>query len=120
MLALACGGSDGGGATPTPTPSPAPPAGTATITISNFTYNPSNLTVTAGTTVTVVNQDNTPHSVTSSSSAGSFTPGGVSGVAFDTGAFNGTKTFTIPSSAPSGTQIPYYCSVHLGAMRNFG
>jgi hypothetical protein len=32
-----------------------------------------------------------------------FTPGSVSGVSFDTGAFTGTATFAIPSSATSGT-----------------
>jgi hypothetical protein len=40
----------------------------------------------------------------------------VSGIAFDTGAFTGTRSFTIPSNAPNGTVIPFYCTVHLGMM----
>jgi plastocyanin len=90
---------------------------TYTITIQNFAYSPSNLAVPPGATVTVVNRDTAPHSVTSESTMGNFTPGGVNGVSFDTGSFTaGNRTFTIPSSAPMGTVVPYYCSVHLSSM----
>jgi plastocyanin len=90
---------------------------TYTITIKNFAYSPSSLGVPPGATVTVVNQDTAPHSVTSESAMGNFTPGGVNGVSFDTGNFTaGTRTFTIPPSAPLGTVVPYYCAVHLSTM----
>jgi plastocyanin len=89
-----------------------------TITIQNFAYSPSNLDVSPGDTVAVVNHDAVSHSVTSQSATGNFTPGAVSGVQFDTGVFaaNATATFTIPASAPANTVVPYYCSVHLQGM----
>jgi plastocyanin len=90
--------------------------GPNTIAISNFQYNPANLSVTPGTTVTVTNSDSMQHSVTSQSVMNAFTPGAVNGVLFDTGAFTTTGTFTIPSSATVGTVIPYYCTVHLQTM----
>jgi plastocyanin len=71
------------------------------------------MSVTPGTTITVVNQDSMTHSVTSQVATGDLTPGAVNGISFDTGAFLGTVTFTIPSSATVGTVIPYYCAVHL-------
>ncbi len=121
LFVLGCGG--GGPSYPPPTGGGGGGGGDggtnqAVIMISNFTFIPGNLTVSAGATVTVQNEDSVPHSVTSESTPGSFTPGGVSGVSFDTGPFTGTATFTIPSTAPSGTIIPYYCSVHRGAMKN--
>jgi plastocyanin len=92
-------------------------AATHTITIHNFAYSPSNLNVPPGATVTVVNQDTAPHSVTSESAMNDYTPGAVNGVSFDTGSFaSGTRTFTIPASASAGTVVPYYCSVHLSSM----
>ena len=87
-----------------------------TITISNFLYSPSNLSVKPGTTITVVNQDSTAHTLTSQSALGDFTKGAVSGVEFDTGSFTGTTTFTIPSTAPVGTVIPYFCTIHKSTM----
>jgi plastocyanin len=88
-----------------------------TITIQNFAFSPSNLAVPPGATVTVVNQDSAPHSVTSESAMGNFTPGSVSGVSFDTGSFTaGQRTFAIPASAAMGTVVPYYCSVHKSTM----
>jgi hypothetical protein len=50
--------------------------------------------------------------VTSESAPGEFAPGGVAGVAFDTGPFTGARSFTIPADAPPGTVVPFYCSVH--------
>jgi plastocyanin len=90
---------------------------TYTITIQNFAYSPSNLDVPPGATVTVVNRDSVAHSVTSESALGNFTPGGVNGVSFDTGNFAaGTRSFTIPPSAPMGTVVPYYCVPHTSGM----
>ncbi len=108
----ACGGSSssgGGGTVNNGTPG-------FYITIKNMAYSPLELAVPPGGTVTVVNQDAMPHSVTSESAPGAFTPGAVGGVQFDTGGISGQATFTIPATAANGTMIPYYCSVHKGAM----
>jgi plastocyanin len=87
------------------------------ITIKNMAFSPVDLRVPPGATVTVVNQDgSTQHSVTSEAAANDFTPGGVSSITFDTGAFTGTKTFTIPPTAATSTVVPYYCTVHKGTM----
>jgi len=64
----------------------------------------------------VVNDDGMPHSVTSEATQNAFTPGSVSGISFDTGAFTGSRTFSIPSNAASGTVIPFFCTVHRGTM----
>lgn len=94
------------------------PAAAPTITIQNFAYSPNALTVAPGATVTVMNMDSVPHSVTSESAVGAFALGAVNGVQFDTGtlAAGASGTFTIPASAPSGTAIPWFCKVHLSAM----
>ncbi len=108
--AVGCGGSSN-------SPSGSNPSGYQ-ITISNLSYSPLNLNVPPGATVNVVNNDSMAHSVTSEAAQNDFTPGTpVQGVSFDTGAFTGQKSFTIPSSAPDGSVIPYYCSVHKGTMR---
>jgi plastocyanin len=114
-IALACGGSSNT-SSPGAAPAPAPQGPGFFITISNSTFSPSTLRVPPGGTVTVVNTDATLHSVTSESSMNAFTPGAVSGVQFDTGAFSGTMSFTLPMSAPSGTVVPFYCTVHLQTM----
>jgi plastocyanin len=86
------------------------------ITISSMRFSPLNLTVPPGATVTVLNDDSMEHSVTSEAAAGDYTPGAVAGVSFDTGLFVGQHPFTIPSTAPEGTVIPYYCRSHLASM----
>ncbi len=86
------------------------------ISISGMAFSPLNLAVPPGGTVTVLNRDSMAHSVTSEAAAGTFTPGAVAGVSFDTRPFTGTASFTIPSTAAPGTVIPYYCSTHLGTM----
>jgi plastocyanin len=86
------------------------------ITIVGFEYLPLNLRVPPGGTVTIINEDTMPHSVTSESTLNAFRFGSVNGVSFDTGSFSGTKSFQIPANAPSGTVIPYFCTVHLGTM----
>jgi plastocyanin len=90
-----------------------------TITIQSFAYSPANLSVKPGTTITVVNRDSDQHSVTSTTSDTSFTPGAVKGVSFDTGSFNGTTTFTLSASAPPGTVVSYFCVSH-GSMMGHG
>ena len=95
----------------------APPQGSGFfITISNLSFSPLSLHVPPGGTVTVLNQDAMQHSVTSETTPSSFSPGAVSGVSFDTGPFTGARTFTLPTNAPSGTVIPFFCTVHRGTM----
>ncbi len=112
-LLAACGGGgsgNGGGGTTGSQPG-------FFIVIRNMTFTPTQLDVPPGATVTVVNMDTIPHTVTSQASAGAFTPGAVAGISFDTGAFtNATKTFTLPANAAEGTVIPYYCKIHTAAM----
>lgn len=86
------------------------------ISIAGMSFAPLDLAVPPGATVTVVNRDAVAHSVTSQATPGAFTPGAVAGISFDTGAFTGTATFTVPSDAAEGTVVPYYCSTHLGTM----
>jgi len=126
---VGCG--DGGGGTTNPPP-PATGGGggggggggksdggvtqTFEMSITNFAFAPAQLTVTPGSTVIVHNQDTVPHSVTSEQAIGYYSPGAVNGVSFDTGPFTGDASFTIPASAPQGTVVPYFCSVHTGMM----
>lgn len=120
-LLAGCGSGSSGAA---PSPPPSSPGtdggggGQAVITISAYAYSPTHLIVNPGDTVTVMNGDSAPHSVTSEASAGNYTRGSVNGVSFDTGAFTGTRSFTIPSTAPHGTVVPYYCTVHGAMMAN--
>lgn len=97
------------------------PATQYVITIQNFRYEPENLSVPPGATVTVTNLDAAPHSVTSQMMVDAFMPGSVNGISFDTGAFSsGSRTFVIPATAAPGSIIPYFCTVHLNAMANDG
>ncbi|MGZ3418088.1 MAG: cupredoxin domain-containing protein [Polyangiales bacterium] len=96
---------------------PSTPAGGLVITIQSFSFSPADITVDPGGVIVVRNVDPEPHSVTSESAEGAFSPGGVNGVSFDTGAFaSGDRTITIPTTAPHGTVVPYYCSVHTSGM----
>ncbi|MER6298059.1 cupredoxin family copper-binding protein [Kitasatospora sp. NPDC001539] len=79
--------------------SPVPSSsGALQVTIRNFAFEPAALTVSPGQTVTVVNQDSVPHTLTASDKS------------FDTGtiAAGATGTFTVPQS---GTH-PYICTIH--------
>ena len=85
------------------------------VRIHNMTFDPAELAVPPGATVTVMNEDGgTPHSATSEAKPNDFTPGASGGVSFDTGPFTGTHTFTIPATGlTDGTVVSYYCSVIL-------
>ncbi|MDI2130109.1 cupredoxin domain-containing protein [Yinghuangia seranimata] len=74
-------------------------AQTTTVTIENFKFTPAAFSVAPGATVTVVNMDPVPHTLTANNKA------------FDTGtiAAGATATFTAPT-AP-GT-YPYLCTIH--------
>ncbi len=79
------------------------PASVVSVTISGFAFNPSVLTITAGTTVSWTNQDTVTHTTTSDSgsletwNSGLLSPDGK-------GVF--TKTFDMVGS------FPYHCSIH--------
>jgi Icc protein len=69
------------------------------VKIDNFSFTPSTLTVTAGTTVTWVNQDDVPHNVVS-------TEGGT----LKSSVLDTEQKFTYTFDK-AGT-YPYYCSIH--------
>ncbi len=81
-------------------PAQAPIAAANTVVIDNFTFTPQTLTVAAGTTVTWINRDDVPHTVTSAGE-----PRVLKSPVLDT---DGTFTFTF--SAPG--QYAYFCGVH--------
>jgi plastocyanin len=75
------------------------PAKAGAITNKNFSFSPGSITVSPGATVTVTNNDQVAHTVTSSSAG------------FDTGDISPgqSKTFTAPMKAG---KYPYICSIH--------
>jgi plastocyanin len=109
-IALAgCGGAAygyGGGAKSTPTPAGGAAGSGGTVTIKDFAFSPQTLTVKAGATVTWVNKDSTPHTVTSvDSSSLDASPTGL----FDAQLSQGqTFTFTFDKT---GT-YNYECTIH--------
>jgi plastocyanin len=121
LLLAGCGGGAGGtgpvgpGAEPVqpaPHPLPAPaakpaqakaaeaPAGPHQVFIDNFTFNPRQLTVAAGTRVTWRNRDDVPHTATSTSKPR----------AFDSGTLDTEEHFSHVFTAP-GT-YEYFCVLH--------
>ncbi|MDN3292585.1 cupredoxin domain-containing protein [Streptomyces ficellus] len=107
MLTAVTACSNGEGSAPAAsrpaTSASSPPAGKkeARITVKDFAFKPANLTVSPGTTVTVINQDSAPHTVTA----------GSGGKPFDTGtiAAGESATFAAPSSAG---KYSYICDIH--------
>jgi len=76
-----------------------PPVASADeIVIQNYAYHPANLTVRAGTTITVVNRDMTQHTLTANDGA------------FDTGTLQPGQTKRLTLRRP-GT-FPYHCQFH--------
>jgi plastocyanin len=75
-----------------------PAAQTASATIDNFTFNPQRLTVKAGTTVTWINQDDIPHTVTSSTRL------------FKSKALDTDDGFSFTFNEPGAYE--YFCSIH--------
>jgi plastocyanin len=90
-------------AAPTAPEAPVVPEGPAApavqrVTIDNFTFTPATITVAAGTTVTWINHDDVPHTVTANDKL-------FASKALDTdGTFS--HTFTAPGT------YPYFCAVH--------
>lgn len=81
------------------TTTPGTPAANEVL-IQGMSFNPSTITVTAGTKITWTNKDNVSHTVTSDSNL------------FDSGLLgvNGTYSYTFTTA---GT-YPYHCKVHTG------
>jgi amicyanin len=75
-----------------------PVTGVTQLSIQNFAYQPANMQVRAGTTVTWTNQDNVPHSVT-------FKHG-----MMDSGLISQGQSFSYTFNTPGTYQ--YYCTVH--------
>ena len=73
--------------------------GTTTINIQSMAFSPSNLSVTAGTTVKWTNNDGMTHTVTSND-----------GASFDSGNLGAGSSFSHTFSA-AGT-FPYHCTIH--------
>jgi cytochrome c oxidase subunit 2 len=81
----------------------------------NPSYEPDPLTVTAGDTVEVSNQDTVPHTVTS----GTGPEDAESGSQFDTSIIDAGATAQVDTSSLAAGDYPYHCSVHpymLGTM----
>jgi plastocyanin len=106
LLALSligCGNSSnqsygGGGTTQPTTPQPAG----NNVTLQNFAFNPQNITIAVGDSVTWINKDSTNHTVTGDKVG--------SGDDFDSGSFGNGAEFT-HTFTQAGT-YPYHCSIH--------
>jgi plastocyanin len=68
------------------------------VKIDNFTFNPQQITVKAGTTVTWTNHDDIPHTVTSSTQA------------FKSKVLDTDEKFSFTFTTPGS--YPYFCSLH--------
>jgi plastocyanin len=79
-------------------PAPAQPAA-ATVKIGNFTFGPQTLTVTAGTTVTWINQDDIPHTVVAND-----------GKSFRSKVLDTGDRFSFTFARPG--RFGYFCSIH--------
>ena len=77
----------------------APTTATA-VGINNFNFEPKELTVTVGTTVTWTNHDDVPHTATGEGDA----------PAFDSKALDTDEKFSFTFKTPGS--YPYYCKVH--------
>jgi plastocyanin len=93
----------------------APGGGAVTLTIlegsaiqGNPDYDPDELTVAAGSDITVTNQDTVPHTVTS----GTGPQDPISGQTFDTSLINSGESATLSLAQVSAGQYDYYCMVH--------
>jgi plastocyanin len=78
----------------------APKGDSMEVTIDNFTFDPPQLTISAGTQVTWINHDDVPHTATSSTKPR----------AFDSGTLDSDQKFSFVFITP-GT-YDYFCAVH--------
>jgi plastocyanin len=101
------GGTSDGGTTTEQTDTAAAPAekggGTAEVDIPAISFEPSNVTVKAGTTVTWTNSDDLPHTVTKT---------GGPGAEFDSGDLEPGGTFEQTFDAKG--KVDYVCQIHPG------
>jgi plastocyanin len=94
---VACGNSSPARSSNVPSSSSVAPADGDAITIHNFKFSPAPLTVRAGATLTVTNQDGTDHTFTADDHS------------FDTGRFSsGSKTIRLTNAG----RFSYHCDVH--------
>ena len=91
-------GSMMGGYQQSPARQGTPVTGVPQLNIQNFAYQPANMQVRAGTTVTWTNQDNVPHSVTFKNGMK------------DSGLLSQRQSFSYTFNTPGTYQ--YYCTVH--------
>jgi plastocyanin len=91
--------SHGSGSSTSAGSSAAPVAGNVTIDISNFMYSPAVVTVKVGSTITVINEDETEHTATSDSEG-----------VFDTGTL--TKGQSMRFKVNKVGTFSYHCSFH--------
>jgi plastocyanin len=101
LMINSCSKSSGGGGGTygtNPTPTPAPTANT--VTISGMKFAPASYTVKAGTTVTWVNNDGVPHTVTADDNS------------FDSGSIAAGEKFT-HTFGTTGS-FAYHCNFHSG------
>ncbi len=87
-----------GGYQQSPAQQGVPVTGVTQLNIQNFAYQPANIQVRAGTTVTWTNQDNVPHSVTFKNGMK------------DSGLLSQGQSFSYTFNTPGTYQ--YYCTVH--------
>jgi plastocyanin len=105
MLLTGCNKDNGYGSTgPSNTGSPGPDE----VWMQNTAFNPSSLTISAGTTVTWINKDNMTHTATSG------VPGNPNGM-FNSGNMNQGATFSYTFNT-AGT-FDYYCIPHSATMK---
>jgi plastocyanin len=85
-----------------------------TIIIDNMAFETTELNALPGDTITVINDDDEDHTVTSESAQNAFDDSGD----FDTGILEPgeTDTFTIPFDASIGDSFFFYCDVHEATM----
>ena len=70
-----------------------------TIVIKNFSFVPASLTVAPGTKITVINEDQAPHTVTANDKS------------FDTGVITGGQRGDLTAPSKPGS-YPYLCTIH--------
>ncbi len=97
-LVLGCGGGAGSPAGEGGAPA-APPGATDTIVMKSFTFTPTSLTVAPGAKITVVNQDQAPHTVTANDKS------------FDSGNISGGQRGEVTAPTKPGS-YPYLCTIH--------
>jgi plastocyanin len=97
-LVLGCGGGAGSPAGEGGGPAAAPGA-TDTIVMKSFTFTPASLTVAPGAKITVVNQDQAPHTVTANDKS------------FDSGNISSGQRGEVTAPTKPGS-YPYICTIH--------